>query len=263
MLQTNPNRSVCSSLKPHVSAAEWAARVELAAFYRIVARYGWSQLVNNHITLKVPGTADQFLLNPWGLAWDEVTASSLMKIDSTGKIILQPDHEFGINFTGYVIHGAIHEARPEVHCIAHTHTRCGVAVSSLECGLAMSNQVAITLIDNVAYHDYEGPAVDLDERERLVANLGTKDVLILRNHGLLTCGRTVGECFVNLFYAEASCRIQVDVMASGEKVIPLTEAALNKMRESIVPHRKSGNVGKMEWAAEVRWLDRNDTSYRE
>lgn len=263
MLHSKMSTGVCSSLRDKVAEDEWAARVELAAFYRIVSRYGMSQLTNNHITLRVPRSDGQFLLNPHGLSYDEITASSLMKINSDGEIALQPDHGLGINYTGYVIHGAIHDARPDTHCVAHTHSRSGTAVSSLECGLVLFNQSSQFLEGNVAYHDYEGPATNLEERERLVANLGTKDVLVLRNHGLLACGRTVAECFVNLFYAEMSCRAQIDAMSTGQKIIEVDPAAREAMRSSISAYRDSGHMGRMEWAAEMRWLDRTDISYRD
>ena len=254
---------VCSSLKSKVSEEEWKARVELAAFYRIVFRYGMSQLTNNHITLEVPGTDGEFLLNPWGLSYDEVTASSLMKIDAKGNVLLQPDHGLGLNYTGFVIHGAIHKARPELKCIAHTHTQAGIAVSTLDEGLMMINNSSLFLVDTVAYHDYEGPSTNLAEQERLVRDLGTNDVMVLYNHGLLACGRTVAEAFMNLHSLETSCRIQMDVLATGKKLRPLSPAAIDAMRSAIVDYRKSGRIGTMEWASEVRWLDRNDQSYRE
>jgi ribulose-5-phosphate 4-epimerase/fuculose-1-phosphate aldolase len=254
---------ICSSLKPQVSDSEWQARLELAAFYRIVFRYGWSQLVNNHITLRVPGTTDQFLLNPHGLSYDEITASSLMKINAQGEVVLKPDHGLGINYTGFVIHGAVHKARPELHCIAHTHTHAGIAVATSECGLLMLNNSALFLLDTVAYHDYEGPSLDLAEQERLIRDLGTNDVMILRNHGLLACGRTVAEAFLNLHSLETSCRIQLEVLATGKPVRAMSEAAIDSMRSAMSEYRNSRRIGQLEWAAEKRWLDRNDPTYSE
>ncbi len=256
-------RKICTSVKPHVSDDEWQARVELAAFYRIVHRYGWSQLTNNHITLKVPGTEDQFLLNPWGLSYDEVTASSLMKINGKGDIVLQPDHALGINYTGFVIHGAVHRARPELHCIAHTHTFAGVSVATLDCGILMLNNSALFLVDTVAYHDYEGPSTNVEEQERLVRSLGSNDTMVMRNHGLVACGRTVAEAFLNLHSMETACRMQMDILASGKPVRPMTHAAINMMRSAMGEYRRSGRIGMQEWAAEMRWLDRNDQSYRD
>jgi ribulose-5-phosphate 4-epimerase/fuculose-1-phosphate aldolase len=263
LMQSRTGSSVCSSLKGQVSDAEWQARLELAAFYRVVDRLGMSQMTNNHITLKVPDAEDQFLINAYGLAYDEITASSLVKIDSAGKIVLQPDHGLGINYTGYVIHGAIHEARPDVHCIVHTHTRAGVAVSMMECGLLMSNNSVLFLVDTVAYHDYEGPALNLEERARLIANLGDKNAMILRHHGLLACGRDVAECFLYLYYLEVSCQTQIDAMATGQALLPVPPAAAQTMRDAMVGYRKSGVVGRREWAAEMRRLDRIDPSYRD
>ena len=253
----------CSSVRPQVDDQEWAARVELAAFYRTVDRYGWSQLTNNHITLRVPGAEDQFLLNPYGLAYDEITASSLMKIDLAGNILLQPDHGLGINPTGFVIHGAIHAARHDLACIIHTHSQAGIVVSMMAGGLQMTNNSAFFVVDNVAYHDWEGPSLDVDEQKRLVANLGDKSNMILRHHGLLACGRNVGEAFLNLHSLETACRIQVDAMASGAALIPPPEAACAAMRKSMQGYRSSGRIGRVEWAAELRRQDRIDPSYRE
>jgi ribulose-5-phosphate 4-epimerase/fuculose-1-phosphate aldolase len=252
----------CSSLRSQVTEEEWAVREELAAFYRVVHRYGMSQLTNNHITLKVPGAEDHFLLNPWGLSYDEITASSLMKIDLAGNIVLQPSHGLGINYTGFVIHGAIHGARPDIHCIVHTHTRAGIAVATMECGLLMLHNSAYYLADNVAYHDWEGPSLKVEEQQRLVDSLGDRDTMILRHHGLLACGRNVAEAFLNLHSLEFSCQIQIDVLGSGQSLRPPPPEAADEMREVMRGYRKSGQIGLVEWAAERRWLDRHDPSYR-
>jgi ribulose-5-phosphate 4-epimerase/fuculose-1-phosphate aldolase len=225
---------------------------------------GLTDLTANHITLKVPGTEDQFLLNPLGLYYEEVTASSLMKIDAAGKILVQPEHGLGINYTGFVIHGAIHEARPEIQCAIHVHSRAGVAVSAMECGLLKLNQTALLVHDLVGYHDYEGVALNLDERKRLKANIDTdKYCLIMRNHGLLACGRTVAEAFFLLHNLEAACRIQVDVLTSGADITPIPEPALKAVEEAMAKFRKTDLVGKLDWAAELRKLDRMDSSFRE
>ncbi len=245
-----------------MSEEEWEARVELAAFYRSVARLGMTDLIANHITLKVPGSEDELLINPFGLYYDEVTASSLMKIDSQGNVVLQPDHGYGINYTGFVIHGAIHEARPEITCVAHTHTRAGVAVSAMECGLLMTCQNALILDGNISYHDYEGPALNLDERKRLKANLGAKYTMILRNHGLLACGRTVAETFMHLYQLETSCRIQVDAMASGTRVMTVPEEA-RRTTQVLLENYRTTPCGDLEWQAELRKLDKLDPSYRQ
>jgi ribulose-5-phosphate 4-epimerase/fuculose-1-phosphate aldolase len=246
-----------------VSEEEWEARIELAAFYRSVARLGMTDLIANHITLKVPGSEDEFLINPLGLYYDEVTASSLMKINAKGDIVLQPDHGYGINYTGFVIHGAIHEARPEITCVAHTHTRAGMAVSAMECGLLMLCQNSLFADECVGYHDYEGPALNLDERKRLKADLGDNYMMILRNHGLLACGRTVAETFVNLYQLETSCRVQVDAMAAGTRLTTVPEEARTITRDLFKKYRAAGAYGDLDWKAELRKLDKLDPSYRQ
>jgi ribulose-5-phosphate 4-epimerase/fuculose-1-phosphate aldolase len=254
----------CPSVRKSVSDEEWQARVELAALYRTIARMELTDLTANHITLKVPGTEDQFLLNPLGLYYEEVTASSLMKIDASGNILVQPEHGLGINYTGFVIHGAIHEARPEIQCAIHVHSRAGVAVSAMQCGLLKLNQTSLLVHDLVGYHDYEGPALNLDERKRLTANIGTdKYCLIMRNHGLLACGRTIAEAFFYLHSLESACRIQVDVLASGAQITQIAESALETSEEAMVKFRKMEVFGKLDWAAEIRKLDRMDSSFRE
>ena len=178
------------SVKDEVSPEEWQARVELAACYRLVDQYEMTDLIYNHITARIPGT-EHLLINLYGLLYKEITASSLVKIDVEGEIIAKPDTDYGINKSGYVIHGAIHKARPEVKCVLHTHTRAGIAVSAMKCGLLPLSQTSIRFDGHIGYHDFEGPAVDLDERERIVSDLGPHNALIMRNHGLLTCGPTV------------------------------------------------------------------------
>jgi ribulose-5-phosphate 4-epimerase/fuculose-1-phosphate aldolase len=186
-----------------------------------------------------------------------------MKIDDRGQVLIQPDQRFNINYTGFVIHGAIHGARTEIVCIAHTHTRAGIAVSCMECGLLMINQTSLSLSNAVAYHDYEGLSLNTEEQKRLVADLGGNYAMIMRNHGLLACGRSVAEAFINLYNLEASCRIQVDVLASGAKVSPISRAAADAVSSIYGKYRDTSTVGQMEWAAQLRWLDRHDPSYRE
>ena len=172
------------TIRDEVSPAEWGTRVELAACYRLVDRYDLTDLTYNHITARIPGTDDHLLINLYGLLYKEVTASSLVKIDAEGNILWKPDTEYGINKAGYVIHGAIHKARADVRCVIHTHTRAGMAVSAMKCGLLPITQTSIRFAGHLAYHDYEGPAVELEERERLVADLAHHNAMILRNHGL-------------------------------------------------------------------------------
>src|SRR5262245_27471467 len=179
------------SVRDEVSPAEWQARVDLAACYRLVERYEMTDLIYNHITARIPGTPHHLLITLYGLLYKEITASSLVKIDLDGNTLRKPDTDYGINKSGYVIHGAIHRARPEVACVLHTHTRAGMAVAAMKCGLLPLSQTSVRFVGHIGYHDYEGPAVELDERERLVRDLGPHEALIMRNHGLLTCGATV------------------------------------------------------------------------
>src|SRR6202166_5166297 len=179
------------SIRDAVSPQEWQTRVDLAACYRLVDTYGMTDLIYNHISARIPGTEDHLLINLYGMLYKEITASSLAKIDLEGNVIWKPDTDYGINKSGYVIHGAIHKARPEVACVLHTHTRAGMAVSAMKCGLLPLSQTAIRFSGHIGYHDYERPAVDLDERERLVRDLGPHDAMIMYNHGLLTCGPTI------------------------------------------------------------------------
>lgn len=187
------------SIKDQVSPEEWQARVELAACYRLVDVYDMTDLIYNHITARVPGEENVVLLNLYGLLYKEITASSLVKIHVDGEIIWKPQTDYDINKSGYVIHGAIHKARPDVACILHTHTRAGMAVSAMKCGLLPLSQTSIRFVGHIGYHDYGGPAVELDERERLVRDLGSHEALIMRNHGLLTCGATVQQAFNTMY----------------------------------------------------------------
>src|SRR6267378_4836468 len=208
-----------TSIRDQVSPEEWLARLDLAACYRLIDSYGMTDLIYNHITARIPGTPDHLLINLYGLLYKEITASSLVKIDLDGNILHKPDTDYGINKSGYVIHGAIHRARPEVACVLHTHTRAGMAVSAMECGLLPLSQTAIRFSGHIGYHDYEGPAVDLDERERLVRDLGPHGAMIMRNHGLLTCGATVQQAFNTMYQLELSCRSQVDAMAARTELV--------------------------------------------
>jgi tripartite-type tricarboxylate transporter receptor subunit TctC/ribulose-5-phosphate 4-epimerase/fuculose-1-phosphate aldolase len=217
------------SIKDRVSPQEWQARVELAACYRLVDVYGMTDLIYNHITARVPGEEDVVLLNLYGLLYKEITASSLVKIHVDGGILWKPETDYDINKSGYMIHGAIHKARPDVACVLHTHTRAGMAVSAMKCGLLPLSQTSIRFVGHIGYHEYEGPAVELDERERLVRDLGPNEALIMRNHGLLTCGATVQQAFNTMYQLELSCRSQVDAMAArteltmpGENVLAHT-----------------------------------------
>ncbi len=250
--------SVLPSRTQGEEATEREVRVALAACYRLIAHFGMDDLVFTHISARVPGRPDHFLINPYGMMFHEITASSLVKIDHEGDIV--EDTGYPVNKAGFVIHSAIHAARPEVNCVLHTHTRAGIAVSCLEEGLLHINQHSAMFYGRVAYHDYEGIALDLDERTRLERDLGDNPVMILRNHGLLTTGRTVPEAFELMYYLEQSCRIQVDLMATGGKLTRLSDNVCQhtaqQFEESPVPR------GEREWPALLRLLDAKDPNYR-
>jgi ribulose-5-phosphate 4-epimerase/fuculose-1-phosphate aldolase len=238
---------------------EWQARVDLAAAYRLVAHFGLDDLVHTHISLRVPGEAGHFLINPYGLMFAEITASSLVKIDCDGKVVGDAGDSL-VNEAGFVIHSAIHMARHDVGCVLHTHTRAGIAVSCLEEGLLPLNQFALQFHNRVGYHAYEGIALDLDERQRLVRDLGAHDALILRNHGLLTCGRTAAEAFVSMYYLEQSCRMQIDLLPARERlVLPDGQVAEKTARQ--YEAGGPGAMGQREWPALLRLLDRVSPGY--
>lgn len=241
------------SVRDQVSDEEWQARTELAAVYRLVDHYGMTDLIYNHITLRIPGT-EHLLINLYGLLYKEITASSLVKIDVEGNVISKPDTEYGINKSGYVIHGAIHKARPDVAAVIHTHTRAGMAVAGMKCGLLPLNQTAIRFVGHIGYHDYEGPAVDLDERERLVADLGPHDAMILRSHGLLTCGATLQQAFNTLYQLEMSCRAQVDAMAARTELDLPSAEVLERTAKLYQPGVRRP-YGILEWPAMIRLLE--------
>ena len=241
------------SLRGKVSAEEWEARVNLAACYRLIDAYGMTDLIYNHITLRIPGT-EHLLINLYGLLYKEITASSLAKIDVEGNILWKPDTDYGINKSGYVIHGAIHKARPDVACVLHTHTRAGIAVSAMKCGLLPMSQTSMRFHNRIGYHDYEGPAIDLDERVRLVRDLGPHDAMILRNHGLLTCGATVQQAFNTMYQLELSCRAQVDAMAGGGEIMLPPDDVLERTAHLYQPGTRRP-YGVLEWHAMLRLLD--------
>jgi ribulose-5-phosphate 4-epimerase/fuculose-1-phosphate aldolase len=251
-------------LKAQVSPEEWAMRVDLAACYRLVDMFGWSDLLGTHISARVPGEENAFLINPYGLLFEEIAASSLVKVDEDG-IILSPT-DYYINPAGFVIHGAVHMARPEVACALHTHTPAGTSVATQKGGLLPLTQHALAVIAHVAYHGYEGIATDMSERERLVRDLGDSNILVLRNHGLLTVGRTVAEAFVWMYRAERACRMQLAIQQAGAEVTEIPEdvqqttITRNRLANSPQGHRP---IGVLEWPALLRKLDRVDTSYKQ
>jgi ribulose-5-phosphate 4-epimerase/fuculose-1-phosphate aldolase len=241
------------TIRDQVSPEEWQARLDLAACYRLVDAYGMTDLIYNHITLRIPGT-EHLLINLYGLLYKEITATSLARIDVEGNIIWKPDTEYGINKSGYVIHGAIHKARPDVAAVIHTHTRAGMAVASMKCGLLPLTQTTMRFVGHLGYHDYEGPAVDLAERERIVADLGPHDALILRNHGLLTCGATIQQAFNTLYQLEMACRAQVDAMAARTELAMPSAEILEKTAHLYQPGTRRP-YGVLEWHAMLRLLE--------
>ena len=245
-----------------MSAEEWRTRVDLAAAYRLAVVYGWTDLNNTHFSARIPGT-EHFLLNPFGMLFDEITASSLIKLDKDGHI-LGPS-EYPSNPAGFVIHSAIHMSSPDLNWVIHTHSRFGTAVATQKQGLLPVTQKALTLLGWLAYHDFEGAAFDTGERPRIVSDLGGKRILILRNHGLMTVGQTVGEAFVWMYRIETACRIQIDALSGGSELQPLSPATQAKTIEQGLRMYGPGGfieTGK-EWPALLRQLERVDgTSYR-
>ena len=254
-------RLAIHSLRHEVPPEEWEARVNLAACYRLVALYGMVDMAANHISVRVPGHHDQFLINAYGMFYEEITASSLIKIDLDGRVIAKPDLDYGFNRAGFVIHGAIHAARPDVECVIHTHTAMGMAVSAMKCGVLPITQTAMRFA-KVAYHDYEGVAIELDERERLVCDLGDAEVMVLRNHGLLACAPSIPEAFSNIYRLELACQAQVAAMSCGTELItpPPNVVALTNHLYQRTTRRP---WGVLEWPGLLRMLDRRDPSYRD
>jgi ribulose-5-phosphate 4-epimerase/fuculose-1-phosphate aldolase len=242
-----------------VSPEEWALRVDLAACYRLIAHFGWDDLVFTHISAKVPGTHD-FLINPYGLMFDEVAASNLVRVDPDGVKTL--DSPYDINPAGYTIHSAIHEARDDAGCVLHTHTMQGVAVSCQKEGLLPISQQASIALLSLAYHDYEGLAMNHEEKPRLQANLGTSRAFILRNHGLLTVGRTVPDAFLTMYTLQRACEIQVLAQGNGAELLMIPQPVLDTVPEYSKAVMK-GAGSALTWPALLRRLDRIDTSFRD
>lgn len=249
------------AVQTEVSPDEWAVRVELAAAYRLAAQFRWTDHIYTHFSARVPGPHEHFLINAYGLTFDEITASNLVKVDIGGRI-LRDDTGLGINPAGYVIHSAIHGARHDVGCVLHTHTAAGIGVSAQRDGLLMISQHAMRFFGRVAYHDYEGIAIDLDERSRLVADLGDKDIFILRNHGLLTCAPTIAQAFQELHMLERACVAQLAAQSGGAPLVIAPDAVARKVADVVV-NNAGGPVTRKHWAALLRQLDRSDPSYRQ
>ncbi|NYT76080.1 class II aldolase/adducin family protein [Alcaligenaceae bacterium] len=241
------------------SDQEQQTRVDLAACYRLMPLFGMSDLIYNHITARVPGSDDEILINPYGLMYEEITASSLVKINLKGEILDNPTEEFGINEAGYVIHSAVHGARHDVGCVIHTHSRAGMAVSAMKQGLMPLAQTSMRFRD-VAYHDYESVAIDLDEQQRLVADLGNQDAMILRNHGLLVASPSVAEAFNAMYWLEMACRVQVDALGSGAELVLPSQEVIDKTYHRYQPQVRRP-FGILEWPAMLRYLDRRNPGY--
>lgn len=240
-----------SSRRDQFTADEWAARVELAALYQLVSHFRWTDTILNHISLRVPGE-ETFLINPFGYLYEEITASSLVKVDLDGTIIDDPTG-LGINRAGFIIHGAIHAARHDLNCVLHTHTRAGVAVSIHDEGLLPLSQHAAMLLHRVAYHEFEGIAVRPDEQERIVANLGMRSVLILRNHGLLVAGRNAAETFSLINLLERACEIQVAALAGGAPARRISLESITATRDAM---EASDDAPSPQWPAMMRLVQR-------
>ncbi len=245
------------SLKEVVSAEEWALRVDLAAAYRLVALYGWSDLVFTHISARIPGPEHAFLINPYGLMFDEITASSLVLIDQDcNKLRESP---FPVNPAGFTIHSCIHAVRDDAGCVLHTHSRAGVAVSAQKAGVLPLSQQSTLILRSLSYHDYEGIALNPDEKPRLQADLGSTNFMMLRNHGLLTVGRSIPEAWMNMYFFEATCRIQIDAQAGGE--LNLIGPGPMQANAHVGTAATAGQGSSLTWPALLRKLARENPGY--
>jgi len=246
-------------VRERVSHEEWQMRVDLAAAYQLAHLYRWTDMIYTHFSGRVPGTED-FLINPYGMMFDEITASNLVKIDGEGKILDDP-LGMGVNEAGFVIHSCMHRARPEINCVIHTHTRAGVAVSAMKCGLLPISQHAMRVQADVTYHDYEGIALYKEEQGRMASDLGPKSkTMILRNHGLLTMGETVREAFELMYYLDTACQIQIDACAGGQHNVQLmSDAAAKTSTEQFNRPNRPG--GYKDWPALLRMLERRGIKY--
>lgn len=249
-----------TTVRKQVSDEEWDLRVDLAACYRAIAMYGWDDLVFTHISARIPGDEHHFLINAYGLLFEEMTASSLVKVNLNGDKVLDSPHS--INPAGFVIHSAVHEARHDVGCVLHTHTRAGVAVSAQVDGLLPISQQSLLPTATLAYHDYEGVAVNDAEKPRLVADLGNHNVLILRNHGLLTTGATIPDAFLLMYVLETACQIQLLAQSPGGELIQVPQPIIDGIQAQ-ADKAMQGLGGQLVWPGLLRKLDRMDSSFRD
>lgn len=254
------NATSQSEVQQRVSAEEWQLRVDLAACYRLVAHYGWSDLVFTHISARVPGPEHHFLINPYGLMFDEITASSLVKVDQACNKII--DSPYPVNPAGFVIHSAIHAAREDIQCVLHTHTRAGIAVSAQKGGVLPISQQSTFVLASLAYHDYEGVAFRDDEKPRLQADMGGANFLMLRNHGLLTCGRTIADAFLSMYTFENTCQIQIAAQSGGGELTHVDPRIVDGVGQAMKV-QTGGLGGQFVWPSLIRKLDRVDDSYKQ
>src|SRR5262245_13874972 len=255
-IRTEPQKT---PLRERVSAAEWEVRVDLAACYRAAALHGMTDMIYTHISARVPGSDDHFLINAYGMLFDEITASSLVKVTLGGEIV-EDETGLGINQAGYVIHSAVHGARHDVGCVMHSHAVAGLAVAAQKHGLLPLTQHAMRFTGCLSYHDYEGVALELDERERLIRDLGKNNAMILRNHGLLTCGARVRDAFELMYYLDFACRAQVAAMAGGADLVTPPRGVAEKVAKQF--QREGRTAPDTGWEALLRLLDHTDRSYR-
>ena len=249
-------------LKDQVSAQEWQTRVDLAACYRLVAAHGWDDLVFTHISAKIPGTED-FLINPYGLMFHEITASNLVKVDIHGNKLM--DSPFDINPAGYTIHSAVHEVRHDAACVLHTHTASGIAVSAQRQGIMPISQQALFVLSSLSYHDYEGVALNHEEKVRLQADLGDTTFMVLRNHGLMVVGPTIADAFLSMFTLQRACDVQIMAQSGGSELIPIPQSILDGakvMMQKVTKTSKTTGGGALIWPALLRKMDALDPSYR-
>ena len=247
-----------NSIQQQVSSEEWQLRVDLAACYRAVAMYGWDDLVFTHISARVPGPEHHFLINPYGMMFEEVTASNLVKVDLQGNKVMPSDYD--INPAGFVIHSAVHEAREDAHCVLHLHTAAGIAISATKQGLLPLSQQSLFALSSLSYHDYEGVALNPDEKVRLVADLGETNFMILRNHGLLTCASGIADAFLFMYLLERSCEIQLKAQSTGCDLLPIPDAILGGIRAQAQQVTRSAG-GALAWPGILRKLDRINPGY--
>lgn len=257
-----PLRPVC--VRNRVTDAEWEVRVHLAACYRLVARYGMSDLIYNHITAKLPSNKELFLINPFGVHYTDITASCFYTLDLDGNVVDKPEGEFGrypINRAGFMLHSAVHAARPDLGCVIHTHTRAGMAVSALKEGILPLTPFSMRFYNAIGYHDYEEPTVDDSERGRIARNLGQHSALILRNHGLLAAGPTVPDAWNLMYWLESACKVQLDVLSTGREICTPSHELATSVAKRYGPQGKL-NLAPIEWPAMLRLLDKEDPSFR-